>query len=125
MSAVIETDSRLNAFFADGVDVLPDDHYVAHDIECDICGAAEEADVAEDVDQTSVSSTTVVQTKACISPHVFHKLCLYTWLDSNLRQDQDATCPMYRHKLILIKTSLKFDKLLTVSRVDCTGQRLH
>ncbi|CAG5142732.1 uncharacterized protein ALTATR162_LOCUS1209 [Alternaria atra] len=96
------TSPSLDAFFNESVDDLQDDHYVMHGTECDICGASEKVDLIEIVKQASyVSGTALVQTKVCQLPHVFHKLCLYTWLHTKLHKNEDATCPMCRTKFIL------------------------
>jgi hypothetical protein len=96
------TSPSLDAFFNESVNDLQDDHYVMHGNKCDICGASERTDLTEIVKQaSSVSSTAVVQTKTCRLPHVFHKLCLYTWLHTKLHKNEDATCPMCRAKFIL------------------------
>jgi DNA-directed RNA polymerase subunit RPC12/RpoP len=110
MSAAFDIGASLNAFFAEGVEILPENHYTANDIECDICGEAEEADSPEIVEDASISPTAVVQTYTCSGPHKFHKLCLYNWLHHKLHKDENATCPKCRHKLILSKTSLKYDE---------------
>jgi hypothetical protein len=109
--AGIDTAPNLTTSFTDGVKEPQDDHYTAHDTECEICGEAKEADPSVIIEPTPVSTTAVVQTEACIIPHVFHKLCLYIWLHSKLREDEDGTCPKCRHTLVLSRISLMQDIL--------------
>ncbi|KAG9187252.1 hypothetical protein G6011_05123 [Alternaria panax] len=97
-----ENPPSLDAFFNGSIDGLQDDHYVIHGNECDICDCDEKADPSEIVYQaSSVSSTAITQAKTCPSPHLFHKLCLYTWLHTKLHKDEDATCPVCRTRLIM------------------------
>ncbi|KAF1835853.1 hypothetical protein BDW02DRAFT_596951 [Decorospora gaudefroyi] len=105
MSTNIGTGPSLDEFFENSVETLPDNHYTTNDSECPICGVAEQADPPETLNQmSSISSTSVISTKACSSPHTFHKLCLCIWLHSQLSQGEDATCPACRQTLILSET---------------------
>jgi hypothetical protein len=113
MTNDITISPSIDAFFDESVVELQDDYYIIHSKECDICGADEKADASEIVEQASnISPTKVVQTKTCPSPHVFHKLCLHTWLRTKIHKDEDATCPMCRTRFILSARSKKMQVYL-------------
>jgi hypothetical protein len=100
--------SSLKPFFNNGVKDLSEDHYNTHGTDCAMCGEAEEADPSEIIEQEPISSTAVIQIKAC--KHTFYKICLYSWLHSQLRKGEDATCPLCRHKFTIGKTTLRYDE---------------
>lgn len=102
MANDITVDARLNAFFDESVDHLQEDHYVEHGNVCDICNVDRMADPLEIIEEASyIARTAVVQTRSCPLPHISHKLCLYTWMQTKLHSNEDATCPMCRTTLIV------------------------
>jgi hypothetical protein len=96
---------------------LPDDHFLAHNTECDICKVAEATDidyyllahnsegnihapaeaVGEDASDEDLRKA-IIKIDAC--HHVFHKLCLTTWIDAQLCSTGTGTCPMCRRNLV-------------------------
>jgi hypothetical protein len=93
--------ASLDAFFDQSVDNLPENHYVEHGDTCDICRCDRMADPSTVEQASSISRSAVCQTKTCPSPHVFHKLCIYTWMHTKLHSGGDATCPMCRTTIIV------------------------
>ncbi|KAL6705619.1 hypothetical protein ACN47E_006566 [Coniothyrium glycines] len=86
----------LEKFFTEDVENLSDEYYINSGTECVICKSDAEADQPTTAD--SICNRAVVKIKAC--NHIFHKLCLYTWFQSQLARNEEATCPMCRRTLI-------------------------
>jgi len=82
---------------------LPDHYFLTHNTECSICHSADRAAESSQAAQVAptpivqIAPTSIIQTEACA--HVFHELCLYTWVNIQLAM-RHATCPMCRHVLV-------------------------
>jgi hypothetical protein len=78
------------------IEAMSNDYFLSHSSYCGICQCAESADAGVN-EGISFSRTAVLKTKAC--GHIFHKICLSTWFDTQISNDSNATCPMCRHVL--------------------------
>jgi hypothetical protein len=76
---------------------LPINYFIAHNVTCDICRYAKEADVEEG--NTGISRTSVVAIVAC--GHIFHGLCVFTWVEHQVNSRRNGTCPMCRCVLVV------------------------
>ena len=80
------------------IQYLSNDYFRVHNTECSICHSADRATHPPETTVTpQIAPTSIVQTATCA--HVFHELCLYTWVTTQLAT-RHATCPMCRHVLV-------------------------
>ena len=92
------TYTDIDSFFHGGVIRFPNDYYLAHNTECNICQDAEITNATEMTTNVLVPSTTIVKVETC--SHIFHKVCLHEWLISARSSKHEATCPMCRAVLL-------------------------
>lgn len=92
-ASIKEDENELDAYFRDSVENLLHNHFSASGTDCVICRADTE-DHAPNTDTTAI-----VKIKSC--GHVFHKVCLRTWLKSQLVQNNNGSCTMCRDDLVL------------------------
>lgn len=78
-----------------GAQRLSDNHFLHVASECAICISAEHADI-DDTDESS--RTSIIKIEAC--GHIYHELCLSTWLETQLDNAADGTCPECRQTLV-------------------------
>lgn len=88
--------SLLALFFANDVDRLSNTHYSDYGEGCDICKKVDVADYSDN--DAGISLKAVVKTKTC--GHVFHKVCLHAWLETQVQPNHSGACPKCRQVLI-------------------------
>jgi hypothetical protein len=104
----------IDSFFSVGSTVLGDNYYTTHNKSCGIC-QEQEVDVPPTALGNSISSSSVIKVNSC--EHIFHKICLQTWLISTRSNRCDATCPMCRALLVAAPhSSLEIDRLANEMR---------
>jgi hypothetical protein len=65
-------------------------------------------------DRSSRTDTAIVKVNPC--GHIFHSTCLSPWIDSKIKNDTNATCPVCRYILVKIEDSLNSDELSSMDR---------